>query len=1070
MAAGREALNGVEEGLRAVGAAINDFGIMIKHAAILCSRVTSDTARVSYNLAGEYTLPIEQELMETQPPAAADIPLPGKLILFLPLTLPTIILSVTFIPLIGNSIQSAPRIFVHAANLALLDSEEDKISLTEDKRTLLRHFYGLPGAALGGIAGCIGAIFIGLGRVITNFFKSIPICFIPIVNSVLHPDYAIENTLDQSKRTRVAKALGIFGLGFGIVAGIVGFVGIALYRLVSNTLITAAESFCMATNFGLPERHYLKFPEIQRNATDKSFGLLGFGFALGGIPGLFTAFIVNTVRTGVRSFEWMTNLGLHPHDKIKSTEDKRSSFCKFMSGLGLIPGGLAGVLGLLTVASGRFITNTGKSFHRYAVNMTNLGLPQDKLITLNPDTRNVASRCYGFLGAITGSMAGIFSAIICSTAITLVGSFLKTTNIALAPENEFILGEDKRSLLGKMLGGIGIIGVIPGLLSLAAVGVGRWLINSSISFRRYFKATLNLGLNEDTRYIIEPDLRSAVSQRLGTGGRISGTIVGFVAAVVASSIRSAILAFKVVTAAGLHPDDALKQDEDKRSALGKKLGYGGLVLGGMSGFLSIFFIGVGRVITNTAKSFGRTFLQTYNLGLPANDLCEIIEDKRNLASHCFGVAGILLGGISGLFAAFTVGSMITFGYVFSSAANLVLHKENEIKLEKDTRPALAQVIGCLGLVGGVICGGLAMMAIFCGRIIGNSVLSSGRAFSFLTNLALHQDDKIILSPDARNLQQKTFGASGLILGGIAGVIAMGVVLAGRWCSHTLQSFAMLGGSLMNCGLQKRYFHGVGSDNRHWQNKAAGFLGYATAAITFAPLAAVVFFCRYVPEMLSITLGVIFSPLVFAYKLAQTCKRAINSDEPRFPPGELMIKDKAGFIQGFKNIYSSLTPWGTLKNGAQIMQHASGDKSRWTFFRKSITFNARSLTEKTLDTLLADYRKFADTDEGGYGKDFFSDDARLKESTDAVKEYYKNGCCVLPHEIIAYDNEIDRIAAFVKTYMRDRIDKEYILENVGPPGGLSWRVAFWGNNENQVEPGLAPEVPPPLVNIAIAPAP
>jgi hypothetical protein len=59
MAAGREALNGVEEGLRAVGAAINDFGIMIKHAAILCSRVTSDTARVSYNLAGEYRTGID---------------------------------------------------------------------------------------------------------------------------------------------------------------------------------------------------------------------------------------------------------------------------------------------------------------------------------------------------------------------------------------------------------------------------------------------------------------------------------------------------------------------------------------------------------------------------------------------------------------------------------------------------------------------------------------------------------------------------------------------------------------------------------------------------------------------------------------------------------------------------------------------------------------------------------------------------------------------------------------------------------------------------------------------------
>jgi hypothetical protein len=217
--------------------------------------------------------------------------------------------------------------------------------------------------------------------------------------------------------------------------------------------------------------------------------------------------------------------------------------------------------------------------------------------------------------------------------------------------------------------------------------------------------------------------------------------------------------------------------------------------------------------------------------------------------------------------------------------------------------------------------------------------------------------------------------------------------------------------------------------------------------------------RQVPTALSITLGLVFSPLVALYKAGGTLRRHLDPQRQRFQPGELIIKDQESVIQGFKNLYSSLSSWGKLVPGKHVAIGADGNKSRWTFFRKSISFNARTVAERTLDTLLEDYRAYAENDaEGAFGMDFFKGED-FNVSLEKVKEYYKNGCYLSARVISGYNNEIDKLGIFIKTYFNNRhVNQDIQVEDVRPPGGISWRVAFWGAERANAQVAVVDEQP------------
>jgi hypothetical protein len=989
---GRDALDGINEGLRSIGSALTAAGQALKACAVLCKTVTTNTTRASYDLVGEYTYPIEQELTKTQPPHFSDVPVPGIVVLFFPIILPTVILSVTVIPLVANSVIYLPRTYASFANVALLDTEEDQIKYGPDERGALRWLYGIPGTLLGGVAGFFSIPFILIGRVISNSCKSFAFPFCAMMDAFVPEKYAAKITLRDC--SSFSHLLG--GLGFlaGVISGMVGVVAVSVGRFLINTCVSAWRDFRNVTNYALPDRYRFSVGEDDRSISSIRLGYIGRG--LGYFLGIFGAFLANSGRSMVASFKSITNLSLPTNMEFApDAADERPMVMEELGILGLIPGGLAGALSFIAVGIARFFVNTVLGFWSALRTVTNAGLPAEKVFKplaedLQPDLR------FGFLGYAFGAVAGAFAAFVASSAITFAGTFATMTNLALHADDKIKLGTDTRSTLGKCVGVLGFTGALFGLIGAFAVGVGRILLNLfSGAFKNSFFTYLNYGLPADEARIVPPFEKPWY---FGVIGKVFGMLAGGVAALMVSGFNSFGRAFTNVANTALHPEDQAVLAEDKRTAIAKRLGYVGYAFGALAGLLVIPFIGIGRIITNTCKSFVRFFIITFNWGLPADGLNVVEEEKRNWASRVFGVLGIITGAVTGFL--FAIG----FSSYFSAAI----------------------------------------------------------IFTRMTNLVLDRNDAMAVHESKRNWGAHILGVPGIPLGFISGLIAMTTVAVARFFYHTAYSYLSLAGSLLNCSIRQAFFGGLGGDRRPLVRKLVGCLGYVAAAITVTPFALAIFVIRQIPSFFSFSLGIAFSPLVALYKTGGSIHRYIKPEEKRFSAGELMITSEASVIQGFKNIYSSLSSWGKLITGENVAVEADGSKSRWTFFRKSITFNARSVAERTLDTLLADYREFAAKDEGAFGFNFFQGE-EFTASLQKVKEYYQNGCFVTKREIEDLHKEIDKLGNFIKTYFTDRsINQEVEIADVGPPGGLAWRVAFWGGERaiaqvavEEQQPGAQP---------------
>ena len=998
---GRDALDGINEGLRTIGSALKEAGQALKACAVLCKTVTTNTARASYDLVGEYTYPIEPELTQTQPPHFSDVPVPGIVVLFFPIVLPTVILSVTVVPLLANSVISTPRMFANFANLALLDTEEDQINYERDARSVVRTLYGIPGAVLGGLAALLSTPFIIFGRIISNSFKSFLYPFMGLVNAVLPEQYVAKVELRNC--SKFSHCLG--GLGFlaGIISGIVGVVTVSIGRFLINTGVSAWRDFREVTNLAFldQEEDGLGF-NVEADTRSPSSIRCGYvGRGIGCFLGVYGAFFANSGRNMVSSYKMFTNLALPVRMEFVLTEDERPIYVEAAGGLGSIPGLLAAAVSCIAIGITRIIANTGLGFVAAFLRLTNVGLNVENAFKpldekFQPDLR------FGFVGSVFGALAGAFAAVAVSSAIWFAGTFATVTNFALHPDDKIKLGTDTRSTLGKCIGVLGLTGAIFGLLGAFAVGVGRILLNLfSGALKNSFFTFLNHGLPTDKLLPVPPYEKPWY---LGIIGKTFGTLAGSFAAFIVSGLISFDRAFTLVAGSALHPEDQTLLIEDKRTVIGKRLGYCGFAFGAFTGLLAIPFIGIGRIVTNTFKSFGRFFLITFNWGLPANSLNVIEPEKRNWASRAFGLFGIITGAMTGFLFAMGVSTCLTLGTIFVR----------------------------------------------------------------MTNAVLDPEDRLVVQDFKRNWGAHVLGALGIPVGLIAGLVAMATVLIARFIGHTVLSYLSLAGSLLNCSIRQAFFSGLGGDRRSLTRKVVGCLGYVAAAITVTPLALAIFVMRQVPSVFSFSLGVAFSPLVALYKTGGVVRRHFRPEAKRFSAGELTITDEASVIQGFKNIYSSLSSWGKLISGENLAVQADGSKSQWTFFRKSITFNARSVAERTLDTLLADYRAYAEKDEGAFGFNFFQGED-FNVSLQKVKEYYQNGCFVTKREVQDLHREIDKLGNFIKTYFNDRrVNQEVEIEDVGPPGGLAWRVAFWGGERanaqvavEQPQPGAAPSVEPSL---------
>lgn len=160
-----------QEGL-SCSQALSLFGQRIKAGISGSLALVQETSSASYGLLGKYTFP-QQEFGHANPKKMAELNKVGLLFLTcpFPLTLFSIALSLTVIPLVGNSYQSFVRSYVTIVNLPLTDLPNKKLHAEDapgitptDERNWLRKIYGLPGLIFGVVTALPIATFISLTR------------------------------------------------------------------------------------------------------------------------------------------------------------------------------------------------------------------------------------------------------------------------------------------------------------------------------------------------------------------------------------------------------------------------------------------------------------------------------------------------------------------------------------------------------------------------------------------------------------------------------------------------------------------------------------------------------------------------------------------------------------------------------------------------------------------------------------------------------------------------------------------------------------------------------------------
>ncbi|MES2219318.1 MAG: hypothetical protein V4501_13020, partial [Pseudomonadota bacterium] len=770
MAAAREALFGLSHGLRAfqdgmtqLGQASVRFGVACKSVAILSKKFATDTTRAYYNVAGQHTFPIEQELVGSQPPQPENLNLVGRICISLPVILPTVLLSVTAIPFFGNSIQSFPRGAVDVINLSLADlPDEEQISILPDQRNTLRKIYGGAGYLSGGLTlGMPIALTVGAGRIIANTCLSIPITFVPLVNLALADENAL--VAEVEPRTNTAYALGIPGLGLGAMLGVLGMIGMVVSRIVINSCISLGYNFIKCLNIALPQNanNQIVLGPDERRMPSYLFGIPGIllGAIFGGISALFVTGAISTHRVFLGSL----NSALAYNDQINIAPDNRSALSK---ALGLIPGviigGVFGELSGLVILLGRFVINTCKSFSYFFQHGLSLGLPAP--LTIADEQRESGSLWLGALGAITGAISGFVTGCIASTAISIAGCFLTVTNIALHQEDQIKLGPDKRTLLGKIMGVVGLlIGLCAGVVSALTVFLSRIMINSAKSWLYGFKYTLNMGLPEAARLSNE-ETREASLQQLGYPGLVIGGCLGMVTAFFASTAITTAGVWMIVT--NLSLEEKFVLGNDTRSTFGKILGGLGLVIGGIAGLISAFIVTCGQMLGNGRFSFILYFKKAINLSLPQEYQLALAPDHRTTLKKLFALPNSCIGALLGGVVAFFISTALTTAGAFKTITNFAL--ENELDVT-DTRSTPGKILGGFGWILGSITGLLGAIGVACARLFSNSGISFLHFFKLGLNVGL-PSDYYLTTEDNRRLTNKVFGVPGLSLGAIFGGI------------------------------------------------------------------------------------------------------------------------------------------------------------------------------------------------------------------------------------------------------------------------------------------------------------
>lgn len=806
----RSAANGAATAATALGNGASWLAQTFWKLSVLSTVFVRDTLRAYYNLLGQYTFDIERILFSPKLESRKDslshdkspvgaFPQPPRLnffsFLLFPIGLPVILLSITLIPFIANSILSFKTNFLRTLRAFLPEKYDKEITqqILTDKRARLPRFYGIVGAYLGSVViGVPVGITIFLGRIFYNSILTGYRAFSSTLNFLsLHPDDVIskEYTLSDESEFKAEKNSVKFGLGFpGLVIG--SFLG-----------------------------------------------------GLASLPVLMGRVITNTIYTINHIAQLMMDVVLHKDDEFKS-KDTRELHRKIMGGiLGYPLGGLVGALGMGVVFVGRVIIDSGYTGAKTFCNEVNYLLHEENKIEFTGDKEKLGQdiekekiRLYGF--GLPGYLVGSVIAVGIAAPLIIVGRLIsnnwKSMYHTIVDIMQTLMDEkdhkyadiegvkDDRHWARRYFVGFAgtVAGTILGSIAGASIIVGRTITNSTYTFRKSFIKMLNKALDEDHPIDFEENEKLEKNpirkNYFGAPGFLLGNFVG---AIVAGTVifpgRSTTDVAQYIMNFVLDSEDAFnyKQRSFFKTFI---LGFPGAVIGTIAGLIGGTFIFAGRILTNSVYTFGERFSKTINVVLheedqinfdPAlkdNKLLTVTVDEKleNNAVRLlgFGLPGLLLGIAAGLF----VGQpIIIVGRIITNTAkttysktirimNKVIDEDDQIDVQDPRSEPPYRMLGILGVFIGLLTGSVAMTLVVIGRTFSNSAYTFQKIFSTIVDPFLHSDEKInfelksdIKSSPVRNI---AFGWLGYVTGTIFGVgIGVPAIAIGRIITNSAKS-------------------------------------------------------------------------------------------------------------------------------------------------------------------------------------------------------------------------------------------------------------------------------------------
>lgn len=219
-----------------------------------------------------------------------------------------------------------------------------------------------------------------------------------------------------------------------------------------------------------------------------------------------------------------------------------------------------------------------------------------------------------------------------------------------------------------------------------------------------------------------------------------------------------------------------------------------------------------------------------------------------------------------------------------------------------------------------------------------------------------------------------FGAPGWLLGGVAGIVILPF-------KETVYSFAALGGSIFNVGIEAAYFSGVDAtfnERAVWRH-LLGSLGYV-AALTITLPSLAIFTLRWAPTIARHVFNILMSPIYATYRFVKFLNKdylhintsdILDDEKTRwFPFSEARFKPLEGREQKFgeqvfRELNQTLTWRGRFEyeNGIEYIAYDdegnkiyhTGKKGLMSSIRR--VFVSKTPTEKMLDLAWQDYKLY-----------------------------------------------------------------------------------------------------------------